>query len=657
MNLPTIIDIAISLIFVYLILSLLASEIQELLATLLQWRAVHLKESIEGLLSGDSQGEELTKVRQLSNQIYENPLVKGLNQEAKGFLATLPRKFSRIIGSIFRFGRQNIFGQNNSGPSFMSSQVFASSLLDTLKIPELTHKITALNMRILLREKLLNKIGNILEEYDNSINRFNLSFKNQNELNKYLKYLGIAEDEASQHRSEILIDFYKLINNLNKVILFFDNKQADLVITVDKIAEDLDEYIQKCQNYLPEYQITQLKSLQEETLGNTPKDRVYLLRELQPNISELLNIIWEAKEISARWQTYQNQKQVVEKEALIAAAQEANQKTQAIIDELQQSTEASQSDDTSGEIKNIYNEIGVILTSNTSTYDYDQLINVINNLADSQDTVKVSLTDNINQINYSYQTSIQDESDRLYNNFRQEVESEEDEQFSSTSKRVLIILAFLDNLHQVKEINHLEQKIAQLLALHLPEATRQNLVLLAEKTQTKFEDVKEDLTKFEQEVSSWFNRSMERASGVYKRNAKLVAIIIGFIVALAANADTLHMFNMLSKDEALRAVIAQTANDIAVRNSELTPQAIEEINQATETLTLPIGWGEVNRKNQSKNRKGLLNIRYIFGWLITAIAISMGSSFWYDLLGKIVDVGNVGKKPQPSNDSQNSNNS
>lgn len=657
MNLPTIIDIAISLIFVYLILSLLASEIQELLTTLLQWRAVHLKESIEGLLAGDNQGEDITKVRELSNQIYDNPLVKGLNQEAKGFLARLPRKFSRIIGSIFRFGRQNIFGKNHSGPSFMSSQVFACSLLDTLKIPELTHKITALNMRIFSREKLLNKIGNILEEYDSSIDRFNLSLKNQKELNNYLKNLGIAEDNASQHQAEILIDFYKLKNKLNKVILFFENKEADLVITVDTIANDLDQYIQKCQNYLPEYQITQLKDLQEEIIGNNPNDRVYLLRELKPNISELLKVIWEASKISDRWQTYKNQKQVVEQESQIAAAQEANQKTQALIDELQQSNEGSQSDETSGEIKNIYNEIGVILTSNTSTYEYDQFINVINKLDDAEDTVKVSLTDNINQIHSSYQVSIQDESDRLYNNFRQEVESEDDDKLSSTSKRVLIILAFLDNLHQVKEINHLEQKIAQLLELHLPEATCQNLIMLAEKTQTKFEDVNGDLNQFEQEVSSWFDRSMERASGVYKRNAKLVAITIGFLVALAANADTLHMFNMLSKDEALRAAIAQTANNIAVKNSELTPQAIEEINQATQTLSLPIGWGEINRKNQSKNRRGVFKIRYILGWLITAIAISMGSSFWYNLLRKIVDVGNVGKKPQPSNDNQNTNNS
>jgi hypothetical protein len=54
MNLPTLLNIAIALIFVYLIVSLLASQIQEFIATILQWRAVHVKESIEGLLSGNS---------------------------------------------------------------------------------------------------------------------------------------------------------------------------------------------------------------------------------------------------------------------------------------------------------------------------------------------------------------------------------------------------------------------------------------------------------------------------------------------------------------------------------------------------------------------------------------------------------------------------
>ena len=54
MNLPLVLDIAIGLIFIYLILSLLASEIQELIATIFQWRAKHLKEAIENLLVGDN---------------------------------------------------------------------------------------------------------------------------------------------------------------------------------------------------------------------------------------------------------------------------------------------------------------------------------------------------------------------------------------------------------------------------------------------------------------------------------------------------------------------------------------------------------------------------------------------------------------------------
>jgi hypothetical protein len=82
MNLPTILNIAIGLIFIFLILSLLAAEIQELIATLLQWRAVHLKRSIEILLdSGEPapSDKDITKVENIVNDLYDNPLIKNLN--------------------------------------------------------------------------------------------------------------------------------------------------------------------------------------------------------------------------------------------------------------------------------------------------------------------------------------------------------------------------------------------------------------------------------------------------------------------------------------------------------------------------------------------------------------------------------------------------
>lgn len=103
MNLPVILDIVIGLIFVYLTFSLLASEIQSILTTILQWRAVHLKQSIEELISGqtyiDNDNLEsdlhIKKVQQLTNSIYKNPLIKDLNYSGgKIGLERIFRKFT-----------------------------------------------------------------------------------------------------------------------------------------------------------------------------------------------------------------------------------------------------------------------------------------------------------------------------------------------------------------------------------------------------------------------------------------------------------------------------------------------------------------------------------------------------------------------------------
>lgn len=84
MNFPLVVDIAIGLIFIYLTLSLIASELQELLATVLQWRAKHLRKSIELLLSGGSEAkrretEDLQKARKLVQELYDDPLINTLN--------------------------------------------------------------------------------------------------------------------------------------------------------------------------------------------------------------------------------------------------------------------------------------------------------------------------------------------------------------------------------------------------------------------------------------------------------------------------------------------------------------------------------------------------------------------------------------------------
>ena len=71
----------------------------------------------------------------------------------------------------------------------------------------------------------------------------------------------------------------------------------------------------------------------------------------------------------------------------------------------------------------------------------------------------------------------------------------------------------------------------------------------------------------------------------------------------------------------------------------------------------PLGWNESIRQQQippeqsvqipGLNREignPLLYLKRLLGWLISGIAISMGASFWYDLLRKVIDVKNTGDK-------------
>ena len=68
-------DVAIGLIFLFFILSLICSAINEFLASILRWRAAFLREGVENLLSGT---DDRSKGAALAEQIYHHPLIQGL---------------------------------------------------------------------------------------------------------------------------------------------------------------------------------------------------------------------------------------------------------------------------------------------------------------------------------------------------------------------------------------------------------------------------------------------------------------------------------------------------------------------------------------------------------------------------------------------------
>jgi hypothetical protein len=222
----------------------------------------------------------------------------------------------------------------------------------------------------------------------------------------------------------------------------------------------------------------------------------------------------------------------------------------------------------------------------------------------------------------------------------------------------------------------------------LDEAIQKRILSIALIAQRKASASEKGIKSLEKEIRIWFDQSMERASGVYNRNVKGVTFFIGCVVTLALNADTFYILERLNKDAALRSSINQVASNVISNNQKeidnclreanklenpkekLTKQnqCFKNINTALDNITMPLGWDisnlpasineqwakQVNPRYPAKPTildKVLGGIKLFFGWLLSGAAIAMGAPFWFDLLGKFINVRNAGQVPESkSND-------
>ncbi|AKG20612.1 hypothetical protein [Calothrix sp. 336/3] len=504
MNLPFILDLSLGLIFIYLILSLLASEIQELIATIFQWRAVHLKKSIENLIAGNVSNGEEEKVVQLANHIYSSPLIRNINQEAKGFLVNLPRKLTWTVASASRSllpksqsgvsSDESVFGnQRRSGPSYIPSDIFATTLIETLQLPTLVQKLT-----------------------ENRLDKFKTARLNElQEIIFQLEQQAKTDEQLAPFFSQIYQEFSELQAEFEQVTWNFQQQKANLLTSLDRMAEGLDRYIESFQMNMPQQEsvgkaLRRIKFLRQDIFNDT--ERAISLGGLRPNLQEIAQSV------------------------------------------------------------------------NTSSAVYQEIA-----------------------------AALEEKDSKAY------------------------------------------QQIQQALDI-LPDSVAENLLVLAQRAQVKINSTEDGINLLRREIENTFDSSMERASGVYRRNAKGVAILIGFALAVTANADAFHMISRLSKDSALRDTITKNAGEILLRNYSNSTLDLEALRvQTDEVLTqisLPIGWTDTNleqqigwTQKQERNFPVWRIIPMIPGWILSGIAISMGAPFWFDLLSKIVNVRNAGNKP------------
>jgi hypothetical protein len=97
--------------------------------------------------------------------------------------------------------------------------------------------------------------------------------------------------------------------------------------------------------------------------------------------------------------------------------------------------------------------------------------------------------------------------------------------------------------------------------------------------------------------------------------------------------------------EADQAATANSAEAVRLRNIR------DAVDGALQGLSLPIGWNQENVSAQNLESQYSLipffrvpYLRRIIGWFVSGIAFSMGASFWYDLLSKVMRVRNSGRR-------------
>lgn len=235
---------------------------------------------------------------------------------------------------------------------------------------------------------------------------------------------------------------------------------------------------------------------------------------------------------------------------------------------------------------------------------------------------------------------------------------------------------------------------------------------------------KYDIEILKKEIAGWFNEHMDRASGWYKTKQRPRLILLGFIIAIAMNVDSIHLTRVLMTNPELRTKFvteAEKSADVFARATDSSVDAkirtvvdsfmvhadkdtsasrMQYLNRAVTQLKmlsdstqqaafdksmrmtdqmakmgLPFGWQddaapvswlnkvEVTNLNSARNTDNYFSKRnkfsgwsllvYLLGIIITAISLSFGAPFWFDVLLKFVNIRRAGAKPADNNTSSN----
>jgi hypothetical protein len=162
-------------------------------------------------------------------------------------------------------------------------------------------------------------------------------------------------------------------------------------------------------------------------------------------------------------------------------------------------------------------------------------------------------------------------------------------------------------------------------------------------------------------IEDWFSAGMDRVSGWYKTKSRKMLFRIGLVLAILFNIDSIAIFQALNHSPAQAARLAQVAEEVNKAGN------IDSVDIMKEAQGLPIGYrcmgaATALAANNTPDKSLWTGCRAeleetwsnttpsqwfmkLLGWILTAFAGSLGASYWFAAISKVIDIRSSGPRP------------
>ena len=173
-----------------------------------------------------------------------------------------------------------------------------------------------------------------------------------------------------------------------------------------------------------------------------------------------------------------------------------------------------------------------------------------------------------------------------------------------------------------------------------------------------------DGAKLQYEIERWYDGTMDRVSGWYKKRTQYMLAGIGISLAIAMNIDTVAMVRYLNTSQTARQVLIsriekfEAANPNGIARKMETSELTDPMGYLERQGGVPLGWlvSPLDKQTPSDFAHDWRRIPTDFGgWLfkiagilLTGFAVTLGAPFWFDVLNRFMVVRSTVKPDEKS---------